>query len=170
MAPDPELLEADAPRGRRTRLVGAAVLLAALLVAATAWSVDARAREREAAAVSSCEQGLRQASWLSERKMGMLADYVQPALRTTHGVQRLHLADLMAHTASGVLPAAQTADRACRTLSVRPWHFSLVARRDAARAYSGALVTLLQTVAAQGSATFHDDAVLVRLGTAAGAD
>jgi len=170
LAPEPELLEAGTSRGSRARLVWTAVLLVGLVVVGTAWSVDARERARETTAVSACEQDLRQASWLSERRMGLLAHYVQPALRTTHGVQQLHLADLMAHRASAVLPAVQAADRSCRSLSVRPWHFALTARSDAARAYSGALVTLLQTVAAQGSASFHDDAVLLRLRTAAGVD
>lgn len=170
LAPEPELLEVPASRGRRTRLVWTAVLLAAVVVAGTAWSLDARARAHETAAVSACEQDLRQASWLSERQMGLLAHYVQPALRTSHGVQQLHLADLMARRASGVLPAVQAADRTCRAVSVRPWHFALTTRTDAARAYSGALVTLLQTVAAQGSGSFHDDAVLLRLRSAAGVD
>ena len=170
MTPRPELLEAASSRDRRSRWTWSVVLLTALLVAAVAWSVDGHQRAREASAVVACEQGLRQASWHSERRMGLLAHYVQPATRTTEGVQQLHLADLMAHRAHGVLPAVQAADRACREVSVRPWHFSLVARSDAARAYSGALVTLLQTIAAQGSGTFHDDAVLLRLRSAAGVD
>ncbi|MFZ2016943.1 MAG: hypothetical protein WAV00_24260 [Nocardioides sp.] len=170
-APDPELLDVGGSPGRRpTRIVMAAVNLAALVLAGGAWSLDSRDRAHERAAVSACEAGLREASGLSERRMGLLADYVQPALRTTNGVQQLHLADLMAHRASGVLPAAERADRACRSVSVHPWHFSLVARRDAAVAYSGAMVTLLQTVAAQGSATFNNDAALVRLRLEAGVD
>jgi len=164
-----ELLEVGAPHGPRVRLVWTALLLlTALVVTGAAW--DARARSHEAAAVAACEHDLRVASWSSERRMGLLASYVQPALRTGHGVQHLHLADLMARRAGEVLPAAQAADRTCRAVSVRPWHFALLERRDAARAYAGAVVTLLQTVAAQGSTSFHDDAVLLRLRTAAGAD
>jgi hypothetical protein len=144
------------------------LLLTALGAVGAAW--DARTRSHESAAVAACEHDLRLASWSSERRMGLLAIYVQPALRTGHGVQQLHLADLMARQAGGVLPAAQAADRTCRAVSVRPWHFGLLERRDAARAYAGAVVTLLQTVAAQGSTTFHDDAVLLRLRTAAGVD
>jgi hypothetical protein len=51
---------------------------------------------------------------------------------------------------------------------VRPWHFSLVTRQHAATAYSGALVTLLQIVAAQGRAGFHDTETLLGLRNAAG--
>jgi hypothetical protein len=55
-------------------------------------------------------------------------------------------------------------------VAVKPWHFSLVARRNAATAYSGALLTLLQAVASQGRAYFHHDPALVRLKEAAGLD
>jgi hypothetical protein len=144
-------------------------VLVALLAAGALGYADQRARTREAAAVAGCEHSLRLASALSEGRMGLLVNYVQPARRTTHGVQQLHLADLMAERAGRVLPAVQRADRVCRAVAVRPWHFALVARRDAARAYSGALVTLLQTIAAQGRSPFHDDATLLRLRVGAGA-
>jgi hypothetical protein len=167
----PEVLDVGgAPGPRRTRVLWAAVPVAALVLGGAAWSVDSRDRRQETAAVAACESGLREASALSERRMGLLANYVQPAMRTASGVQQLHLADLMAHRASAVLPAAQRADRACRVVSVHPWHFSLVARRDAAQAYSGAMVTLLQTVAAQGRTPFSDDAALLRLRVEAGVD
>jgi hypothetical protein len=190
MAPEPELLgdepvrsprrrdepePAEAPAGagrsgrRSHRLWSAALAVVVLTGAGTAYA-DGRTRSHESAGVSACEHRLRVASALSERRMGLLASYVAPAPRTTSGVQELHLADLMAARAQRVLLGAQRADRLCRAVSIRPWHFSLVARRDAATAYSGALVTLLQTLAAQGSAGFHDDAVLARLRAAAGAD
>jgi hypothetical protein len=144
-----------------------------LLVALVAGTVvvydDHRSEVHEAVAVAACEHSLRLASDLSERTMGLLVSYIQPAMRTVDGVQHLHLADLMAERATRVLPRAQRADRVCRAVTVRRWHFSLIARRDAARAYSGALVTLLQTIAAQGSRPFSDDAALVRLQSAAGA-
>ncbi len=167
-----EVVEGGTPPGKfRPRLRWWAALLAVVVVAAgTAAYADQRTRAHEAGAVGACEHRLRLASALSERRMGLLANYVQPALRTTQGVQQLHLADLMAHRAGRVLPGVQRADRICRSVAVRPWHFSLVARRDAARAYSGALVTLLQTVAAQGRLAFHDDATLLRLRVGAGAD
>lgn len=161
-------LEPPARPGR-----GAAVLLVVALVAAVlvggAWYVDQRVTSRESAAVDGCEHRLRVASALSERQLGLLTNYVQPAERSAEGVQELHLADLMAERAGRVLPGVQRADRICRAVTVRPWHFALVQRRDAARAYSGALVTLLQTVAAQGRTPFRDDATLVRLRARAGA-
>ena len=145
-------------------------LFVALVVGSAGGYVDHRTYVREAAAVAACEQSLHVASALSEHKMGLLANYVQPPRPSSTGLQQLHLADLMAKRAALVLPGAQGADRLCRAVRVRPWHFSLVARRDAELAYSGALVTLLQTVAAQGSRPFPAGATLVLLRAEAGAD
>ncbi len=64
----------------------------------------------------------------------------------------------------------QRADQACNDAKVKPWHFSLVARHNAATAYSGALLILLQTVASQGRAYFDHYPALVRLQEAAGLD
>lgn len=160
----------DREPGRRSRLWLPVVMVLTFAVLGLGWHADQRVRTHEFAAVARCEQHLRAASALSERRLGLLTNYLQPARRTTHGVQDLHLADLMSARASRVLSGAQRADRGCRAVSVRPWHFSLVDRRDAALAYSGALVTLLQTVAAQGSTQFRDDSILGRLRTEAGAD
>ena len=85
-------------------------------------------------------------------------------------VQRIHLADLMSARAYRVLPRVQHADHVCRRVSVRPWHFSLVERQSSATAYSAALLTLVQTVAAQGRVAFSDDATLQRLRHAVGID
>ena len=144
----------------------------ALVVAAggLAWYVDDRARSHEAVAVAACEHRLREASEVSELRLDAMANYLRPALWTTHGARQLHLADLMAEPASRVLAGVQRADRVCRAVSVRPWHVSLVARRNAATAYSGALVTLLQAVASQGRTFFHDDSTLHRLQAEAGID
>jgi hypothetical protein len=163
-----DVIVRDGTPWRPPRWLSLTLLITLVVVSALGYA-DHRARTHEAAAVASCEHSLRVASALSEGRMGLLVNYVQPARRTTDGVQQLHLADLMAERAGRVLPLVQHADRVCRAVAVRPWHFSLVARRDAARAYSGALVTLLETVAAQGHWAFHDDATLLRLRVGAGA-
>jgi hypothetical protein len=69
----------------------------------------------------------------------------------------------MSARAGKVLPRIQEADRFCRGVSVRPWHFSLVERQSASAAYSAALVTLVQTVAAQGRVPFGANATMQRL-------
>jgi hypothetical protein len=156
-------------RGHRMRWLGAAVALA-LVVGVAGWYADHRVRTDEAAAVLHCERRLSTASVLSELRMGRMVNYVRPATPAATGTRQLHLADLMASPAGEVLPLVQRANRICRAVDVRPWHFSLVARRNAASAYAGALVTLLQAVASQGSASFRHDETLVRLREAAGLD
>jgi hypothetical protein len=155
------------PIARRRRPRISWTLLVLVLVAGSiAWYADAGARSREADAMRSCETQLRRASGHADYRMGLTTNYVRPAAAGSG--RGTHLADLMAPRARRVLPAVQRADHACKRVSIRPWHFSLVARQHAATAYSGALVTLLQTVAAQGRRTFHDDATLLRLRNAAG--
>ena len=151
------------PRGHR---VSWAVLTLVLVAGTMAWYADDTQRGHEAEAVRTCELRLARASALADYRMGLTTNYVRPVA----GVDglRIHLADLMAPLARHVLPAVQRADQTCKAVSVRPWHFSLVARQHAATAYSGALVTLLQAVAAQGRGRFPDDATLLRLRNAAG--
>jgi len=152
---------------RRWRRLGIALALA-LAVGGVGWYGDHRVRAAETAAVGHCERRLSTASMLSEIRMGRMVDYVSPAARRASGSGQLHLADLMASPAREVLPLVQRANRVCEAVSVRPWHFALVARRNAATAYAGALVTLLQAVASQGPASFRHDPTLVRLREAAG--
>jgi hypothetical protein len=171
MTTEPEVLEPEvlesAPPWRPSRRL--AVLLVLVVVAGSvAWYADHRVRSHESGTVGACEQRLRVASAHADFRLGAVANMLRPALATTEGVQELHLADLMASPARQVLPEVQRAHRLCQQVTLRPWHFSLVSRRDAAVAYSGALVTLLQTVAAQGRAFFRDDSTLQRLRSDAG--
>jgi hypothetical protein len=155
------------PRKGHRRLRGWWVVTVLALVAGlVVVSADARERSREVRAVTACETQLRWASGRADYRMGLTTNYVR-SIPSARGLQT-HLADLMAPRARLVLPAVQRADRACKALAVRPWHFSLVARQHAATAYSSALVTLLQIVAAQGRGKFHDNRTLLRLRNAAG--
>lgn len=138
--------------------------LAVLLVAGSAVVVvDGHARAREEVAVAGCEQQLRVATGYAEGRLGLVANYLEPTISANGRVQRLHLADLMSARANKVLPRVQAADRYCHGVSVRPWHFSLVERQSASTAYSAALVTLVQTVAAQGRVPFRANATMQRL-------
>ena len=93
----------------------------------------------------------------------MLISTAKPTISTHGRVELLPLADLMAARANKVLPRVQKADRFCRGVSVRPWHCSLVERQGASTAYSAALVTFVQTVAAQGHVPFRANATMQRL-------
>lgn len=144
------------------------MLLALALVAGAVVVADSRSRAREDRVVSGCERHLNVATGYTERSLGLVTNYLRPTLKPSGRVQQLHLADLMSAHARRVLPRVQRADRFCRAVSVHPWHFSLVARQSAATAYSAALVTLVQLVAAQGKAPFRDEATLQRLREAVG--
>jgi hypothetical protein len=138
--------------------------LAIVLVAgALGFAADNSLRAREGDRVAACENQLRLATGYAERRLGLVSSYLEPTLAASGRVQQLHLADLMSARAGRVLPRVQHADHVCRGVTVRPWHFSLVERQGAATAYSAALVTLVQTVAAQGGFPFRDDATLQRL-------
>lgn len=184
MEAEPELLvdepvrlprEDDAPaeplvrvRTRRGRWWWLLVLV--LVAGAAAVTVDARTRSHEASRVAGCEGRLRVATGYVERRLGLVNNYLQPSLSTTGRVQQLHLADLMSARAHWVLPRVQRADRFCRSVRVQPWHFSLASRQSASTAYSAALVTLVQLVAAQGHLPFRADATLLRLRHQVGID
>jgi uncharacterized membrane-anchored protein YhcB (DUF1043 family) len=157
----------DEPRRARRRPGPGWWLLALVLVAGLAVAfVDGRVRSHELASVQACQTKLRRASDLADYQMGLTTNYVRSA--AARGSDRTHVADLMAPKARRVLPVVQRADDACKAVHVRPWHFSLVARQVAATAYAGALVTLLQIVAAQGRQSFRGDPTLQRLRDAAG--
>jgi hypothetical protein len=133
-------------------------------------AADGRARARETAHVARCAERLRIATGYAERRLGLVTSYVEPVLASDGRVQQLHLADLMAARAERVLPRVQRADRYCSAVHVRPWHFALTARQGSSTAYAAALVTLVQTVAAQGRESFRVDQTLQRLRDEVGVD
>jgi hypothetical protein len=163
----PRLLEAagDLRRGAASmRHRGWWWALAIVLVVGVACvTVDSSVRAREGTQVAACENQLRLATGYVERRLGLVSSYLEPLVGPNGRVERIHLADLMSADAYRVLPRAQHADRVCRSVTVQPWHFSLVKRQSAATAYSAALVSVVQTVAAQGRVPFRDDAALRRL-------
>jgi hypothetical protein len=158
------------PRRSHHRRAWWGVLLALAVIAGAVVVADTRARSREDTAVTGCERRLQIATAYAERSLGLVTNYLRPPLRPSGRVQQLHLADLMSARAGRVLPRVQRADRFCRAVGVQPWHFSLVSRQSASTAYSAALVTLVQIVAAQGRAPFRDEATLQRLREAVGVD
>ena len=140
------------------------------LVVTTGLVVDGNQRSQEGAQVTRCEDQLRYATGYAEKRLGLIANLLEPTLTPSGQVQELHLADLMSARAGRVLPLVQRADRVCDRVSVSPWHFSLVKRQSAATAYAAALVAVVQTVAAQGRIPFSDDASLQHLRDQVGID
>jgi hypothetical protein len=69
----------------------------------------------------------------------------------------------MSRSAGDLLPEVIRADDACMGVSVRMWHFSLKARRDASTAYATALAVKLRAVATDGRISYVGDVALRRL-------
>jgi hypothetical protein len=165
--PDAEILDAN-PRDpwRPNRWVLTAVVLA-VAVSTLAWYVDRQARARESEALTTCQKALHNAVISSDLQLMSIAANIAPVLASTKGRQHAAAAHVMSHPARQVLPEVLGADRLCRQVSVRPWHFALKTRRDAATAYSSALAARLRAVAADGRAFFQSDSALRRLRKAA---
>ncbi len=192
MEPDAELLGDDPvrlPRTRRDRerlralpgerrvaqpgprrylplgLLALAVLVA--IAASTAWHADREARAHEAAALATCHQKLRNATVSADLLMAAVAHNLKPLLATAPREKRDTVARTMSNPARELLPEVAAAARACRTISVLPWHVGLDGRRHAATVYSSALVTKVQQIAADGRTFYTDDPSLRRLRRAA---
>ena len=182
MDPEPELLDDDPvrlppdwdldaePMSRTVQHLPRWAWLAALvLVLGVAVTVvDGASRAQESTRVAACQEQLRQATGYVERRLGLVDNYLQPTLATDGRVQQLHLADLMSARAHRVLARVRQADSYCRQVTVRPWHWGLAERQSASTAYSAALVTFVQLVAAQGRLPFEADQTMQRLREAVG--
>lgn len=187
MTPDPEILGSEPVRGLRRQpdpTVREVVVhdgplwhpprwvwwaLAVVVVVGTVgWYADHRVVAHERAALSVCEHRIHAATVNADLRLNSMADYIRPSLGSVSGARQHLLADLMARPARRVLPGVLAADRVCRGVSVRPWHVTLTAQRDALTAYSGALAARLQLVARSGRVYYHDDAALTRLRVGAG--
>jgi hypothetical protein len=139
-----------------------------LMIGVTVVAVDGRARAHENIEIAGCRHDLTIATDYAEDQLGLVSHYLQPPLASSGRVQRLRLADLMSARAGEVLPRIQRAERTCRRVTLKPWHFSQVAQHSADTAYAAALLTLVQTITAQGIAPFSDDGNIQRLRQAAG--
>jgi hypothetical protein len=166
--PEPlEPLEPPGPPVGRVRRLPAWLLVGAVLVAlagALVWHADQRARRQESVALTACQQQLHEATILTDLQLGSVAGGLRArSAQATHAAQ----AAVMSTPARRVLPHVVDADRTCRSVSVRPWHLSLEARREAVTAYSSALAAKLRAVVADGQDYYRDDPSLRRLRRAA---
>jgi len=138
----------------------------ALVVVAFAVYADHRSRVDEARALDSCRLELHDAAVSSDLQMMAVATTTHGPLASSRGAP-LGLAGLMSRSARELLPDVVDADDVCRGVSVRPWHFSLKARRDATTAYAGALVAKLRAIATDGRTSYVNDQALRSLRRAA---
>ncbi len=165
--PDDEILEVEPlPAWRPPRWLVVAVLLVAV-VGTAGWYVDRQERARETRALDACRSDLRSAVAYSDLRLTAMADYLDPALSVTTGAQHGRLADEMAQPARRVLRDVERADRVCRAVSVRPWHFDLVSRQRVTTEYSSALAARMHTIAERGRAYYRGGRELQHLRRAA---
>jgi hypothetical protein len=158
-----EVLDAGPAVVRRPSrwIVVAAVVV--VLVATTGWYVDRQERAREMAALEGCRRQLHDAVVFADLRLMSMADYLAPALSVTSGTRRARLMDDMGVAARSALGDVERADRGCRAVSIRPWHFALTSQHQAETAYSGALAARLRGVADRGSSYYRDSTSLQRL-------
>jgi len=163
-----EVLErAPPPPWRPPRRLVAAVLVGTLL-AAGGWYVDRLDRARETRALDGCRRDLQNAVAFADVRLLAMADYLDPALSATSGERHGLIADQMSQPARRMLRQVEHADRACRDVSIRPWHFTLAARHRATTSYSEALAERMRTIAAEGRRYYTDSSDLRTLREEAG--
>lgn len=138
------------------------VIVLAVVVGALAAYADHRSRVDEARHLDTCRRQLHDAAASSDLQMMAVATTTHGPLASSKGAPS-GLAELMSRSARGLLPEVAHADEVCRGVSVRPWHFSLKARRDASTAYATALAAKLRAVASDGRVSYVEDGALRRL-------
>jgi hypothetical protein len=139
------------------------VIAIALLIGALVAVADERSRASETRALDTCRQELHETAVVSDLQMMAVATTIHPPPAATTARTHDGVAGIMSRSARQLLPDVVDADAACGAVSVRPWHFSLRARRDAATAYARALTSRLQEIATDGRISYVDDRTLRRL-------
>ena len=138
------------------------MVVLATVVGALATYADHRSRVDEARALDTCRQQLHDAAVSSDLQMMAVATTTHGPLASSRGAPS-GLNELMSRSARDLLPEVVHAVDVCRGVSVRPWHFSLMARRDASTAYATALAAKLRAIATDGGMSYVGDGALRRL-------
>jgi hypothetical protein len=159
--------EQPRPLWRPPRWLVTAVVLV-FLVATAGWYLDRQDRSREAQALEGCRRQLHNAVVFADLRLMAMANYLSPALSQVSAGRRGQLTEDMSVVARTVLSDVERADRACRAVSIRPWHFGLASQHRATTAYSGALAARVRGVADRGRTYYHDNTAIQRLRDAAG--
>lgn len=165
--PDFEVLDGDPGELWRPPRWVLVVVALVILVSSLAWYADQQDRARESDALAACRQELQAAAISSDLQMMAVATTIRPTVTSTKEGRHGGVAGIMSRSARQLLPAVIGADEVCQAVSVRPWHFSLRERRNAAAAYSAALAAKLGEVAADGRTSYVDDRSLRSLRRAA---
>jgi hypothetical protein len=156
-----EVLDVGRPGFHRPSTRVLVVVVLAIVVGSLAVYADHRSRVGEARALDTCRRQLHDAAVSSDQQMLAVATTTHGPLASSQGPAGL--TGLMSRSARDLLPEVVHADDVCRGVSVRPWHFSLRARRDASTAYATALAARLRAVAADGRISYLGDGSLRRL-------
>jgi hypothetical protein len=143
------------------------VVVIVIVVSGLALFADQRSRADETRALDACRRELHDTAVSSDLQMMAVATTIHPPPASTTGRTYAGVAGIMSRSARQLLPEVVDADEACRGVSVRPWHFSLRARRDAATAYARGLTAKLREVATDGRTSYIDDGTLRSLRQAA---
>jgi hypothetical protein len=133
-----------------------------VVASALAAYADHRSRVDEARALDTCRRQLHDGAVSSDLQMMAVATTTHGPLASSRGTAS-GLTGLMSRSARDLLPGVVHANGVCRGVAVRPWHFSLKARRDASTAYASALAAKLRAVAADGRVSYLGDDSLGRL-------
>jgi hypothetical protein len=157
-----EVLDVGPPGLRRPSTRVLVVVVLAVVLGALVTYADHRSRVSEARALDTCRQQLHDTAVPSDLQMMAVATTAHGPLASSRGVPS-GFDGLMSRSAGDLLPEVVHADEACLGVSVRPWHFSLKAARDASTAYASALAAKLRAIAADGRISYVEDVSLRRL-------
>jgi hypothetical protein len=162
-----EVLDVGPSGLRRPSGRAVVVVVLALVAAAVVVYLDHRSRVDEGRALDACRAELHDAAVASDLQMMAVATTTHPPTAPASGQSDAGIAGILSRSARQLLPAAVGADDLCRGVTVRPWHFSLKARRDATTAYADALAAKLRDVARNGRTSYIGDPSLRSLRRAA---
>jgi hypothetical protein len=124
-----------------------------VVVGLAAWRVDARVRDREAAAVAACARAGQSDVVDAHHRLSAMYGYVSPTLESAiEPALRAALLRLLATTADGVREPVRADAAACGAVRVWLWHRPQRDARTAWVIYVAAEADQLDAVAASGGA------------------
>jgi hypothetical protein len=163
-----EILEGATEPEPRRRVRATALVVAAALLAAGAWSLDHARRASEFDALTGCVQAGEAAATYVSLRIWARADYIRPAVFRLSPDLRAGLYGLVGEAAAAGTPVLVQARDGCRAQRPQRWHTALGRARTAYLAYLDARLDVDRAMARDGSqvyvqhpelADLHDRAV-----------